>query len=86
MQDFARIVELNSTEAIKQAVIAGLGVAVLSSLATELEERAGLLRAAKDPRLMLTRQFYLVRREDRPFFGTVEALWKCLAADYGDPT
>ncbi len=85
MQDFSRIVELNSTEAIKQAVIAGLGVAVLSSWATELEEKAGLLHALKDSRLTLKRRFYLVRRKDRPLFGTVEALWISLSSD-GHPS
>src|SRR5579871_1046976 len=39
IKDFRRVVELNSTEAIKQSVASGLGVAVLSSWATDLEER-----------------------------------------------
>ena len=74
-----RIVEIQSTEAIKQSVIAGLGVAVLSSWATKLEERAGLLRPVRDSRLKRQRRFYLVRREDRALTATAAALWDCLA-------
>lgn len=75
-----RVVELNNTEAIKQSVVAGLGLAVLSSWTTKLEEDAGLLRAAKDPQLRQTRRFYLVKRQDRPLTGGAAALWQTLRA------
>jgi DNA-binding transcriptional LysR family regulator len=75
---FARIVELNSTEAIKQMVGAGLGVAVLSSWATELEESVGLLRPVREARWRQARKFYVVRRADRPLTGVTAALWKGL--------
>jgi DNA-binding transcriptional LysR family regulator len=75
-----RVVEIQNTEAIKQSVIAGLGFAVLSSWATKLEERAGLLRRARDIRLRQKRMFYLVRREDRALTTSAGALWDCLAA------
>jgi DNA-binding transcriptional LysR family regulator len=78
MNHFKRVVELNNTEAIKQAVAASLGVAVLSSWATELEERAELLCPLRDPGFKQQRKFYLVRRADRPLVGTTEALWRCL--------
>jgi DNA-binding transcriptional LysR family regulator len=78
IRDFARVEELNSTEAIKQMVAAGLGVSVLSSWATELEEKAGLLAPVRDGRFRQERRFYLVRRADRPLLGTVAALWQCL--------
>ena len=78
IDDFARVVELPSTEVIKQSVAAGLGVAVLSSWATELEEKAGLLTPVADTRFHQQRRFYLVRREDRPLRGTVAALWQSL--------
>jgi DNA-binding transcriptional LysR family regulator len=80
MGGFARVVELRSTEAIKQAVIAGLGVAVLSSWAMELEETAGLLSSVRDTRFRHERKFYIVRRADRSLVGTVAALWNCLVA------
>jgi DNA-binding transcriptional LysR family regulator len=73
-----RVVEIQSTEAIKQSVIAGLGIAVLSSWATKLEEGAGLLRSVCDIRLRHQRKFYLVRRKDRTLTANTAALWDCL--------
>ncbi len=76
---FARTVELNNTEAIKQSVAAGLGVAVLSSWTTKLEESARILQSVKDARLRKARRFYLVKRQDRVLTGGAAALWKMLA-------
>jgi molybdate transport repressor ModE-like protein len=78
MKDFERVVEIPSTEAIKQAVASGLGLAVLSSWATRLEESAGLLKPVRDPLLRHERKFFLVRRKDRVLTGTAAALWDCL--------
>lgn len=78
MTTFGRVVDVSSAEAIKQAVAAGLGVAVLSSWATSLEEKAGLLRPVRDKRLRQQRRFYLVRRQDRVLTGSAAALWECL--------
>ncbi len=77
-KSFARTVELTSTEAIKQSVAAGLGVAVLSSWTTKLEESAGLLQPVKDARFRQTRKFYLVKRKDRRLTGSAAAMWNCL--------
>ncbi|HEY3366125.1 MAG TPA: LysR family transcriptional regulator [Symbiobacteriaceae bacterium] len=49
--------ELGSTEAIKQAVAAGGGVAFCSRYAVILELRQGVLKALSGPDLALTRQF-----------------------------
>lgn len=76
-----RVVEIQSTEAIKQSVIAGLGIAVLSAWATKLEEGAGLLRPVRDLRLRQPRKFYLVRREDRMLTASAAALWDCLTIE-----
>lgn len=75
---FTRLIELNNTEAIKQSVAAGLGVAVLSSWTTKLEEAANLLQAVKDTRLRKMRRFYLVKRKDRTLTGSAAALWQVL--------
>lgn len=77
---FERVIEVSSSEAIKQAVAAGLGVAVLSSWATRLEEKAGLLRPVRDRNLRQKRRFYLVRRQDRRLTGSAAALWDCLTS------
>jgi DNA-binding transcriptional LysR family regulator len=80
MGGFTRVIEQHNTEAIKQAVIAGLGMAVLSSWATQLEEQAGLLRPVRDARFRQGRKFYAVRRADRTLVGAAAALWQCLAS------
>lgn len=77
-EEFGRVVEFSRTEAIKQCVVEGLGVAVLSSLATKLEEQAGLLKPVQDKALRQERTFYVVRRRDRELTGTGHALWQCL--------
>lgn len=51
--------ELGSTEAIKQAVAAGAGVAFCSRYAVALEVKQGLLRPLSGPGLPLTRDFVL---------------------------
>lgn len=81
MPYFRRIVELNSTEAILQMVVAGLGVAVLSSWSTQLAESAGHVCPARDPSLRQTRRFYLIHRADRPLVGAAQALWNFLVEE-----
>jgi molybdate transport repressor ModE-like protein len=78
LKEFERVVEVPSSEAIKQAVASGLGVAVLSSWATRLEESAGLLQPVRDPLLRHSRSFFLVKRKDRALTGSAAALWECL--------
>jgi DNA-binding transcriptional LysR family regulator len=79
VKHFERIVEIRSTEAIMQAVISGLGLAVLSSWATRLQMKSGLLRAIPDKRFRQSRKFYLVRRRDRQLTGCAAALWESLS-------
>lgn len=79
LKHFARLVEIPSTEAIKQAVAAGLGLAFLSSWACRLEEKAGVLESVRGRRWRKTRQFYLVRRRDRQLIGAAAALWSSLS-------
>jgi DNA-binding transcriptional LysR family regulator len=79
VKHFERVVEIRSTEAIMQAVISGLGLAVLSSWATRLQMKSGLLRAIPDKRFQQSRKFYLVRRRDRQLMGCAAALWESLS-------
>jgi molybdate transport repressor ModE-like protein len=78
LNEFERVMEIPSTEAIKQAVASGLGVAVISSLATRLEQDAGLLQPVRDTQLRQARKFFLVKRQDRVLTGSAAALWHCL--------
>jgi LysR family transcriptional regulator, low CO2-responsive transcriptional regulator len=57
--------EWESTEAIKKAVQAGLGVSILSALAVELEVQHGLLVVIRHPALACRRHFYVVNDQDR---------------------
>jgi DNA-binding transcriptional LysR family regulator len=59
------VAELGSTAAVKQAVIRGLGLSILSRRALEIEIRAGLIRALRIPELSLERHVYLVLDERR---------------------
>jgi len=54
------VAELGSTEAVRQAVIAGMGVSILSKRAVEIEVNAGLVKAVKLDDMEIKRDFYLV--------------------------
>ncbi|HZP83291.1 MAG TPA: LysR family transcriptional regulator [Chthonomonadaceae bacterium] len=81
MDQFERIAEITSAEALKEAVIAGLGIAVLSSWATRREEQAGVLKPVRHTRFRLERPFYLVHRADRPPVGAASILWQFLQTE-----
>jgi DNA-binding transcriptional LysR family regulator len=59
------VLTVSSTEAIKQAVIAGLGVAMVSRLAIQTEVAAGLLVELKVSGLKIKYPIFHVRREGR---------------------
>lgn len=67
------IAEMNSTEAIKQAVHEGLGISVVSFLSVEDYLNLGLIRAYAIDELDLKRSFYLVTRKNFPLSPSVEA-------------
>jgi DNA-binding transcriptional LysR family regulator len=57
--------EMGSTQAVKQAVRAGVGIALISKRAVEDECRAGLLTCVKVKDLRVARAFYLATHRDR---------------------
>ncbi len=69
---------LGSTEAIKRAVAAGIGVAVVSRLAVASEILAGNLAEVRVSDLPLRRMVYLVRRRGRHESRAVAAFTKLL--------
>lgn len=81
---FKSVAELASGEAIKEAVIGGMGVAVLSSWAVQREEKAGLLVPVPDFRIQQERPFYLVRLASRHLVGTSSIMWDYLKSVQGD--
>lgn len=60
-----RAVEMGTNETIKQAVIAGLGVALISQHTVTEELRSGRLIALRGIGLPIQRSWYLLRRADR---------------------
>jgi DNA-binding transcriptional LysR family regulator len=64
-RDLTIALELGSNEAIKEAVLRGMGVSVLSSYAAGKEIRAGQLHALKVADLDCDREMYIVRDRRR---------------------
>lgn len=62
LKNFARVMNLDSTEAIKSAVEAGLGIGFVSSWAISKELELGVLRVAAVRGLEITRDFSLITR------------------------
>jgi DNA-binding transcriptional LysR family regulator len=60
LKDFSVAMEVGSNEAIKKAVLQGLGVAVLSRHAVEKEEQSGRLHILRVSGLRLARDFFCV--------------------------
>ena len=75
---FQRVVELNSGEAIKEAVLAGLGLAVLSSWSVQRELQEGLIGPLDSHRWSQLRPIYLIRRAGRPLKNQPALLWNFL--------
>jgi DNA-binding transcriptional LysR family regulator len=67
------VLELGSSEAITEAVVAGMGVAVLSRRAVQKEVRAGRLRALRVEGLTLSRDLYVVRDRRRALPAPAQA-------------
>ena len=68
------VAELSSTTAIKSAVAAGIGPAVLSALAVAPELAVGLLHAVRVTDLDLTRRLLAVRPDGRQLTGPASHL------------
>lgn len=62
---FRVVGEIGSTQAVKQAVRAGLGISLISKRAVEDECRAGLVYCLRVKDLRVARAFYLVTHRDR---------------------
>jgi LysR family transcriptional regulator, low CO2-responsive transcriptional regulator len=73
--------EMSSNETIKQAVIAGLGIALISAhtVATELED--GRLVALDVAGLPVVRQWFVVRRQDKVLLPPAQAMLDFFSAE-----
>jgi DNA-binding transcriptional LysR family regulator len=77
------LVEMGSNETIKQAVMAGLGIAFLSLHTVADELRNGSLVALAAPGLPIERHWFLVRRLDQPQVAAARALADTIIALQG---
>lgn len=67
LSGFNIICEMGSTEAVKEAILAGLGVSVLSAFAIRRELQQGLLATVDIADSVMERYFYLIYRKNFPF-------------------
>jgi DNA-binding transcriptional LysR family regulator len=74
-------IEIGSNETIKQAVMAGLGLALISAHTIEAEIESGRLIILDIKGLPIIRQWYLVRRADRPLRPVGQSLWDFTLAE-----
>lgn len=72
--------QLNSIEAIKQAVIANLGLSVISKFTVGMEVKAGLLKAIPFSDLSLSRQINLVYHKEKKLSPVMQAFVQHLGA------
>lgn len=74
------MIEMGSNETIKQAVMAGLGLALISQHTVTEELRGGRLVAIRAPGLPIERAWYLLHREDLTLTPTLETVRDYIAA------
>jgi DNA-binding transcriptional LysR family regulator len=77
---FKPAMELDHTETIKRAVMAGLGVAFVSRYAVEDEVRSGRLRVLPVQRMKIRRHFHVIHDERRPLSASARAFTAFLEA------
>lgn len=66
--------EMGSNETIKQAVIAGLGIALISMHTVTDELRSGRLKTISAPMLPVIRKWYLLHRQDLRMTGAMRTV------------
>lgn len=67
--------EMGSNEAIKQAVVAGLGISFISRHTLGLEVQAGRLRVLKVEGTPVMRRWHLVRHKNKHLSPTLASFW-----------
>ena len=76
--------EIASNETIKQAVIAGIGIALLSAHTVAAEIADGRLKTLDVEGLPILRTWYLVKRSDKRLLPAAGAMWTFLSAHARD--
>jgi LysR family transcriptional regulator, low CO2-responsive transcriptional regulator len=73
--------EIGSNETIKQAVIAGLGVAFISAHTVAVEIADGRLTMLGVAGLPMVREWYVVRLRDKAVMPAGQAMWRFLSTE-----
>jgi LysR family transcriptional regulator for metE and metH len=73
--------EIGSNETIKQAVIAGLGIAFISAHTVAVELSDGRLTALRAAGLPIVRKWFAVRMQEKAVMPAGEAMWKFLTME-----
>lgn len=79
----ARVIELETNETIKQAVIAGLGIAFISRHTVTDELHHGRLAELEADLLPLVRQWFLVHRSDTPLTPAARRIHEYIVGQQG---
>lgn len=79
-----RSIEMGTNETIKQAVIAGLGIAMISAHTVVPELEAGRLVTLKLAGMPIVRQWYMIRLEDHELSPAAAAFRTFVLAQKGD--
>jgi DNA-binding transcriptional LysR family regulator len=66
LSQFNIVCEMGSSESVKEAVLAGLGVSIMSVFSIKRELEQGLLTAVEITGCQMERYFYLIYRKDFP--------------------
>lgn len=75
---------MDSNETIKQAVMAGLGIALISQHTVTEELKSGRLVAITTQDLPIERQWFLLHRADRDLSPATESVWDFICTHSGD--
>jgi len=78
--DFSAVMNFSRPEALRESILAGLGVGILSSWSAARELEDGGLCRVQDRKFWRRRAFYLIRRTDRQLRGVAGLLWQFLRA------
>jgi DNA-binding transcriptional LysR family regulator len=73
--------EIGSNETIKQAVIAGLGIAFISAHTVAIEIADGRLTMLDVAGLPIVRDWFAVRLSDKAVMPAGQAMWSFLSAE-----
>ena len=76
-------IEMDSNETIKQAVMAGLGIALISGHTVADELNSGRLVALRRHDLPIVRRWFVLHRADTPPEGAALAVWQDILARQG---